>query len=266
MGVLHRRWIGIVLLMATALSRPARADDVPFADPDTEAARRHFERGAALFEQGRYADAAAEFETAKRLKPSPAFDYNIARCKDRLEQWGAAADAYERYLAAAPGAADAAEVRARVGVLRARIAEQPAPGPRAASVPSLAPTALSSPPPLLHRHRVATWAVGGAGVALLAGSLVAGLVAHSRYGDLKSKCATDGGCDATKVPDAQNLIDGGNRAAVASDALLGVGLAAVAAGVVLFFVEGRHPDERRVWRIAPAVGFQSAAIAIEAAW
>ncbi len=44
------------------------------------------------------------------------------------------------------------------------------------------------------------------------------------------------------------------KVAKSSDVLLGVGIAAVVTGVALFFVEGRHPIERRAWRLTPAPG------------
>src|SRR5438067_1644343 len=91
------------------------------ADPDTEIAQRLFAEGAAAYDAHDYAHALERFEAARRVKPLPAFDYNIARCHDRLGQAAPAIEAYERYLAAAPDAADAGEVRTRVAVLRARV-------------------------------------------------------------------------------------------------------------------------------------------------
>lgn len=217
------------------------------ADPDVEIARRHFEAGTAEYNAGRYAAAIVEFEAARKVKALPAFDFNIARCHDRLEHVREAIDAYERYAATAPS--DVIEVRARVAVLRQRLA--PPATPTASPPASSVVVVSSSPAP----RRVATWIVGGAGAVLLAGSLVAGLVANDRYSDLKNKCV-DGRCGA----DMQGTIDSGRSAAVASDVLLGVGAAAVVAGVVLFFVEGRHPVER--WQVAPTVGAHSAGLSL----
>lgn len=140
------------------------------------------------------------------------------------------------------------------------------PTPAMTALPTASPApapALTEPPPVA-RHRIATWAVGGAGVGLLAGSLIAGLIANSRYGTLKSGCATDGTCNVATLPNAQSLIDGVHSAGLASDVLLGVGLAAVVGGVILFFVEGRHPAERHAaWRLAPSLGARGAGLAFE---
>ena len=237
---------GIALVCLAALVfEPAAFGDAqrpPDVDPDTEIARRHFEKGSELYGSGRYAEAVAEFEAARRAKPLPAFDYNIARAHDRMEHTREAIAAYERYLEAAPSAPDAGDVRARIAELRGRLGATPA------------TIALKEPGPLPPRRRVLAWTVGGTGAALLVGSLAAGLVAHARYGALSSECTADGGCSAVTAPDAQILIDGGHSAAIASDVLLGVGLAAVAAGIALYIVERRRPAERRTGRLEPTVG------------
>lgn len=269
-------------------------------DPDTQAARRHYDLGTALYDQQRYAEALREFNTAKQLKPLPAFEYNVARCYERLESWGEAAEAYERFLRSLPAGAEANETRLRIATLRARARDlakpspQPAPPsgpsppspapvpsavgaeppgsealragpPDATAIPRSAAGAQSSAesPPLFKRHRVATWIVGGTGVALLGGALIAGLAADGHYSYLGAHCAADGGCSATGVPDAQARIDSGRPAGIASDVLLGVGLAAVAASAALFFLEGRHSLDKQTWKIAPTVDAHGAGLALE---
>ena len=68
------------LILTLCLAGAARAD----VDPDTEVARRHFQRGSQLYDAGHYDEAIAAFEAAKQAKPLPAFDYNIGRAYDRL--------------------------------------------------------------------------------------------------------------------------------------------------------------------------------------
>ena len=237
----------VSIAAASGAARAAAPDAV--VDPDTQIARRHFDRGTVLYGEEKYAEAIVEFEAARKVKPLPAFDYNIAKAHDRLEHIDDAVRAYQRYVEGAPNAADVAEVRARIAVLRQRLGET-APPPTASSTtttPDLAPS------------HVASWVVGGGGVLLLAGGLVAGLITNSRYGALKNSCAPDGGCTAT---DAQNTIDSGKNAALATDVLLGVGIAAVAAGVVLYVVEGRRP-ERQAWRLLPTLSAHGGGLALE---
>src|SRR4051794_15322425 len=86
----------------------ARANE----DPDTEVARRHFNAGRAFYDQAQYDKALDEFQAARRVRPHPALDYNIARCLDRLERYEDAIFSYESYSATNPP--DALEIRTRI--------------------------------------------------------------------------------------------------------------------------------------------------------
>jgi tetratricopeptide (TPR) repeat protein len=173
-------------------SRLARADEASASgmndpDPDTEVARRHFAAGGAAYEQGDYATALREFERARLAKPLPAFDYNIARCYDRLERYREAISAYERFVAAASPGEDTTEPQERIRVLRARLAElapQPAaPGktlPASLTLnrsPSRRPSVVG--PALL---AAATGAIAVVGLGLY-------LSVYPAYQDLERQCA-----------------------------------------------------------------------------
>jgi tetratricopeptide (TPR) repeat protein len=110
------RLFAALLLLSATVARAERADD-----PDTETARRHFVRATEFYDAQRYGDAVREFEAAKQLKPLPELDYNIGRAYDRLEDWPRAIAAYQQYVMRARNAADVAEVRARLAILRARV-------------------------------------------------------------------------------------------------------------------------------------------------
>ena len=71
-----------LLLVAGLAPSPARGED----DTDTEIAKRHFAAGSAAYGAGDYRRALREFEEARLARPMAAFDYNIARCLDRLER------------------------------------------------------------------------------------------------------------------------------------------------------------------------------------
>jgi hypothetical protein len=136
-------------------------------DADTEAARRHSTTGSQLYEADRFADAIVEFELAKKLKPLPAFDFNIARCQERLEKWGEAADSFERYLAAQPDVPEAPEIRQRIATLRARVT----PPPPAAPAPSRPRRSLRAPAIALLVVAVALAATGAGLVGSVAPEL-----------------------------------------------------------------------------------------------
>ena len=134
--------ITVGALLAVARPTLAQTRDV---DPDTEVARRRFDAGIALYDRGNYEQAISASKEARVAKPLPAFDYNIARCYDRLGRWPEALAAYERYLAEDPAAPDAPAVRTRVDELHKRAPKPPttvSPPPTAAvSAPAPAPTA-----------------------------------------------------------------------------------------------------------------------------
>jgi tetratricopeptide (TPR) repeat protein len=209
------------LLVVLALATGASAQGL---DPDTQAARRHFEEARALYEAGRYDDAIAEFEIARKLKPLPDFDFNIARTHERREAWGPAADAYERYLAARPDAPDAAALRERIQVLRARVAK-PAPPPPAIVAPS--------PPPAVRPLRGAAIGVGVTALALgVIGAALLGSAA-SDYGRLEGDCAVRQ-CWPRDWAGPQSRAD-------ASYALFGVAGALAVGDIVLWVLDARRP-------------------------
>jgi tetratricopeptide (TPR) repeat protein len=149
-----------LFLLATivAWAGAARAQE----DPDTQVGRRHFRVGSERYAAGDYAGALEEFRAARRVTGLPALDYNIARCEDRLEQYSDAIADYERYVAAAPNADDAAEVSARIAVLRSRVAQ--------AASASRTPSLLASPPARPpSRRRIAIGLAVGASIAVVLG-------------------------------------------------------------------------------------------------
>ncbi len=90
-------------------------------DPDVEIAQRRFMGATVFYQKGDYAHALREFRAAQEVKPLPEFDYNIARCLDRLERYTEALVNYERYLEERPNAIDGVAVRERIVVLQGRV-------------------------------------------------------------------------------------------------------------------------------------------------
>jgi hypothetical protein len=62
----------------SAAPAPAPTSPPPPADPNTEAAKVHFEQGVALFNDGNFVAALAEFEQSYKLKPAPFVLKNVA--------------------------------------------------------------------------------------------------------------------------------------------------------------------------------------------
>jgi tetratricopeptide (TPR) repeat protein len=215
----------------------------PVGDPDTEAARRHFFAGSKLYNEGRYEEAIAEFETAWRIKPLPALDFNIGRCHDRLEHWREALDAYQHYIDAAPTAPDAAEVRERITVLTARVNTPPAP-------PEAAPAPVVVAPPQPERAAMAplrkaaiavavlTLSTGVAGAALL-GNVSAG------FSSLQSQCRVRQ-CTDTDVAGLRGQANAGY-------ALLAIAGAAAIVDIALWVADARSRSHQAWWRAPGAM-------------
>jgi tetratricopeptide (TPR) repeat protein len=149
------RWLPVAALLLLVAGR-ARADE------GEEAARARFEHGSQLYGEGRYAEAMTEFEAAARIRPRPAFHFNIARCHERLGHFAEAAREYRLYLAEDPNNGEALELKSHITVLEARAA----------------PVAQEQPPPSsAPRRRVWPWLVGaGLVVAAVAVVLAVALV------------------------------------------------------------------------------------------
>lgn len=247
------RALAIVALLCAAVA-PARA-----MTEEDERAKAHFLAGQSYYDQASYTDALREFNEAYRISKKPALLYNIARCFEGLDQLDDAVRMLERYLQEDPQTPDRTAVETRIANLEqrraARLSKMPSeptdaarPATPAATSAAVAPTSARP----AHRQRRWTFIVGGVGVAALAAALGTGIASQLAYNDLDGKC-TGGHCDPATVPNAQSRIDSGKRLALATDVLWPIGAAAVVAGVVLFFVEGRHPAERPRARLIPLV-------------
>jgi len=209
-----RALVCVLLLAATAGAEKP--------DPDTEIARRHFEAGRAKYDASDYQGALEEFEAARKVRQFAAFDYNIARCLDRLERPAEAVAAYERYLAAAPADdPDASEVRERVRVLKERIPATPPPAP--------------ATPVRSDRSRLlAPSLVGGVTVAALAAG--AGLLGSVRvdYDRLASGPDSCRPCSEAQVTPLRTRANAGY-------AMIGLGGALAVVDVILW-VRARRPS------------------------
>lgn len=160
-----------VLCLLASTSASAEAID----SPDVQAAKRHFAVGTTLYNEGRYADAIVEFERAKQTHTAPAFDFNIARCLERLERWGEAAEAYSGYLKSLAPGPEHDEIVTRIDVLRKRT---PPPTPVAPAAVA-ATVAAPPPPPPPPKARTKPWVwgvVGGVVGVVVVGAVVAGVV------------------------------------------------------------------------------------------
>lgn len=126
------------------------------SDDDVEAARARFDEGTVHYQEGRFLEAAAAYEDAYRMSPRPVILRNAAIAYERALELERAADALERYLAAADMPDDEPEVRTRIARLLELTASPEPAEPETAPVevpvevevwPLTPPTAAPEPAP-----------------------------------------------------------------------------------------------------------------------
>lgn len=238
----HVLLVTALLVWSTAQARPQEPVEppppggelaqqpVPPPPEITDMARKFYDAGATAYEKGDYPTALRAFEAAWATLPQPEFQFNIARCHERLGHWGLAASAYQQYLAAKPGAQDADEIRLRIAELFIR--EREAEAARAALHPA--------PPPARPSRsvRIAAYSLLGATLALGA----AGTGAYfSEWSEYQSKR------DACMAMCAPGTLDGlRTRVEIAQTAggvLWGLAGAALVADVILWIVDAKQRRE-----------------------
>lgn len=94
------------------------------ASADVEEARRHYERGTALYDLRRFAEAAREYEKAFEEKPDPALLFNIGQAYRFAHDYPNAIGAYRMYLRRLPETSNRAEVEGRIAELQRALDEQ----------------------------------------------------------------------------------------------------------------------------------------------
>jgi hypothetical protein len=82
------------------------------------------EQGQAYFLQGRFGEAAAEFEAAYQIQPFTAFLFNAGVAYETGGELPRAVELFERYVRQESNPRERAEVEARIAALRARIQER----------------------------------------------------------------------------------------------------------------------------------------------
>lgn len=98
---------------ATRATRATRAQ--------LEEARGHMERGQAYFLQGRYAEAAVEFDTAYGVHPFTAFLFNAGVAYETGGDLRRALEYFDRYVSLETNASERTEVQTRADGIRGRI-------------------------------------------------------------------------------------------------------------------------------------------------
>ncbi len=221
-------------LVALSVAATGRADPAT----DIEIAKLRFALGDLLYSNEKYSEAITELEAARKLQPRPDFDYNIARCYERMKDWPRAIDVYTRYVETMPTPLDADKILNHIEELKqVRDAQR-------VQVPAVPP---SRPPSQAGKKaKLIGLIVGGVGVAALAVGVGFGVLSNETANSLsaldRDRLAYDADKDHTLS--TQRTVEG---------AMLGVGAVALVGGVVMYAV-GSVRAARSRYAFAPSVG------------
>jgi tetratricopeptide (TPR) repeat protein len=240
---------------------PAPCDASKVSKADVDRAHMLYLSGKQFLDESNYEKAISYFKDAYSIDCSvhailPIIATAYERKGDKLE----AIHALEEYLKRAPTASDREVIERRIGNLRAQlpppppstatappppsmtaITPPPPPSVSATATPGQSPTAPPSsselPPASGGRHSVAPWVLVGAGGAATITGVVLFLVGAGKVSDAANKCPTRTNCDPSTADEGNN----GRTLETVGGIAGGIGLAAVAGGLIWHFVEPTSP-------------------------
>jgi len=229
-----QQWLAVVLGAASLLVAATASAQ------GHERARALFEAGRVAVSEGDYEGALRYFTEAYELSERPRLLFNMANAADRLRDDERALALYQQYLEALPEAENADYVNARIDALltaQRNHTEAPAPEPEPEPEPEPVVEPEPEPEPASSEPPVAGIAVTAAGGAFaLTGAILLGVGAAER-----------GNVDGAPVGSTWSEYEGSHETANTltpiGAALLGVGVAAAAVGIVLIVVGGDDGQE-----------------------
>jgi len=250
-------WLSLLALSALMLLRAPSARAQGVIDMGTsmsdQKAKAHFKVGKSLYDAGRFAEAASEWEQAYQLSQKPELLYNLYVAYRDASDQPKAIDALHRYLdSPAEIEVDArANLQARLRALEEANSHAPgAPGePASATLPegtattgaAQQPTPAPASAPLAtyeeprHRNHTASYVLLGVGGGLLASAVATGIVTSGKISRIEDHCPNDA------CPASYDLSGRSHDARIwrtITIALGGAGLVTAGVGAVLLLVRG----------------------------
>jgi tetratricopeptide (TPR) repeat protein len=271
-------WASSSLVLAGPVSAQAPAQVGASATPspsqdDEEKARAHFRLGRAYYDNGDFAQAAVEFESAYRISQRSALLYNIYLAYRDASDTRHAAQALRKYLELEQKVENRGQLESRLAALERSLADgsastpqpaaaKPAPQPAGADPSKFATAGASTPvsekpeaslsapsaasTPNSSRANKPTQILPlvlmGTGGAMVVASVITGVMTLGKKSDLSSaqdECQKLGNCQSLtpeRVAELDSAKRSGKTLAVVTDVLLFGGLAVAGTGAVLFFL------------------------------
>jgi tetratricopeptide (TPR) repeat protein len=230
--MIARAWV--VSLMLVSVSALAKKPDP---------ARELYQKGIVHYDLAEYDLAIDAFKQAYALSNEPGLLFNLAQTYRLKKDHAQALHFYETFLGLRPATPNRADVEAQIVKMREALAAEEAERQRQAAEtpppPPPQPVVVVAPPPppppkftstARGRATIALAAIGGFALVTAAGTGGVALAERSRY---DAGCAA-GACDPS-------LFTGGQRLAIATDVLIGVGAALAITSVVLVLTRPRTP-------------------------
>jgi tetratricopeptide (TPR) repeat protein len=229
-------------------------------------ARELYERGVAHYKAGDIDAAIEDFKGSYRLSAEPTLLYDIAELYRKRGDCSSALDHYQRFLKERPEATNRAKVESRIAEMNRCVGEthKPAPPPEVhepvrappiqqppqAAVPTPAPPAGELETP---GHGKRTWGIvlGAGGVAMIGTAVYFSLQASSASDEVSQLLARGG----TWNPHYQSVESDGQRYQTTATLLYAAGGAAVASGVLLYYLGGRENSHSHLAATPLAGGF-----------
>lgn len=252
--------LAMALTSAPALAQTGAPAPTQPVEAEEDSARSHFRVGQLMYGEGRFNEAAAEFDRAYELSGRPQLLYNAFLAHRDAGHVAEAVDRLRQYLEQTPDATDretlelrlaameetleqqrreanmSAEERAALEAERARIAAE------AAEHRSDAERLREERDRESQRRNPTPLVIMGSGAGILVGGVILGVITQTtNLADLRDNCPNHvcvSGFPADGTLD--EALDEARRRTIATDVLLGVGGATAVTGLVLLLVQRRR--------------------------
>jgi tetratricopeptide (TPR) repeat protein len=238
---------------------PSEDEPPPDEDPNYERAVEAYRLGTELYNAAKFEEALVAFQEAATLYASPDFQFNIAKCYERLGKYEEAIRSYELYLRTAEDSGDTAVIEASIADLKRRIEERDAAAENQPD-PEPEPTGPTNP----GRKLVLTGGVllGVGAVVALAGGLGFGIPVSRKNATLGE--VLDGNPDGLTFAEADEIADAARTSQTIELVMVGVGGALVITGAALLAVGMSKNKKAKTARlqVAPTWGRTGAGLSL----